>query len=361
MASKILHQFIAGASPGDAITDQALLLRRWLRDWGFVSNIYAEHVDSSLQHVVQPALAYRPRRAEPVAIYHHSIGSRLVERFVASKRRLLLIYHNVTPPHFLAAVDPERAQRAAAGQKQLDQLRPLTGLALADSPYNEAELVEAGFARTAVLPISLDENQYKHEDGAEVVSRHVDHEPLLLFVGRLAPNKRQEDLIKLLYYLRQRRPEAHLALIGDDWMPAYTAWLLDFVRNLGLAEAVTLTGRVSQETMVAYYRCADLYISMSEHEGFGKPFIESMYLGLPVVAYAATAVPGTLGDAGILFHRKEYPALAELIDLLLTRPELRQRLVAAGRERVRAFLPERVAAQFRGYLVEAGVIQGPAA
>lgn len=358
--AKILHQFIAGASPGDAITDQALLLRKWLRQWGFISSIYAEHVDPQLQGEVHPALSYRRRRAETLCIYHHSIGSTLVDRFLESRRRLLLIHHNVTPPHFLAAVDPVRAQRAAAGEQQLSQLRPLAELALGDSPYNEAELIRAGFEHTGVLPITIDEAQYQAPPPGGLRATHEDDHPLLLFVGRLAPNKRQEDLVKLLYYLRQLRPSAHLVLVGGDWMPAYTAWLLEFIKQQGLEGAVTLTGRVQQATMVSYYRLADFYVSMSEHEGFGKPLIESMYIGLPVIAYAATAVPGTLGDAGILFTRKDYPALAELIDLLLARPAICKRLVYQGQKRVQAFLPDQVAASFRCYLAAAGFDVGGA-
>lgn len=348
--ARILHQFVAGASPGDAITDQALLLRRWLRDWGFSSEIYAEHVEPPLQGDVRPALAYRRQRGESLAIYHHSIGSGLVEQFRANKQRLLLIYHNVTPPDFLTAVDPVRAQRAAVGQQQLTQLRPLAELALGDSPYNEAELKKAGFDRTGVLPIVLDESRYQDTPDPGVSAAHADHNPLLLFVGRLAPNKRQEDLVKLLFHLRRLRPQAHLALVGDQWMPAYAAWLADFVRQTGLEDAVTLTGSVPQKTLVGYYRRADFYVSMSEHEGFGKPLIESMYFGVPVLAYASTAVPDTLDDAGILFHRKDYPALAELVSLLMARPELRQRLIAKGRDRAAMFLCEQVAARFRHFL-----------
>ncbi|MDT8306468.1 MAG: glycosyltransferase family 4 protein [Anaerolineae bacterium] len=353
--ARILHQFLAGALPGDAITDQALLLRKWLRAWQFSSDIFAEHVDPSLSGEVQQALAYRPQRGESLCIYHHSIGSTLVERFIASNRRLLLIYHNVTPPHFLMAVDPPLAQRATAGRRQLEQLLPLSDLALADSPYNERELALAGFGRTGVLPIMLDESQYQGITDSEIISRHAQQAPLLLFVGRLAPNKRQEDLVKLLFYVRRLHPNAHLVLVGENWMPAYTAWLRDFVGQVGLTQAVTLTGRVSQEKMVSYYHRADFYVSMSEHEGFGKPLLESMHLGLPVLAYAAAAVPSTLGDAGILFHKKDYPVIAELIDLLLRRPDLRQRLVVKGRERATAFSPEQVSEHFRMYLEAAGV------
>ncbi len=161
--------------------------------------------------------------------------------------------------------------------------------------------------------------------------------PLLLFVGRQVPNKKAEDLLKLLFFLRRIEPDARLTLVGAPWLDSYTRWLHDLARDLGLGGAVHFVGHVSQQEMVSYYRLADLYVSMSEHEGFGKPLIESMLLGLPVMAYAAAAVPYTLGGAGVLFHDKQYEALAELAHLLVTDRALRQKVIAGQTQRVQAF------------------------
>jgi glycosyltransferase involved in cell wall biosynthesis len=106
--------------------------------------------------------------------------------------------------------------------------------------------------------------------------------------------------------------------------------------------------------LVTYYRLADLYVSMSEHEGFGQPFIESMYLGLPILAYAAAAVPDTLGRSGVLFRRKTYEPLAELVDICIRDGELRRRIMDVQRERASLFLEPRVRerweAEVAGYL-----------
>src|SRR5262249_30873453 len=149
---------------------------------------------------------------------------------------------------------------------------------------------------TGVLPISLDPARYALPPNPELRARFEPGGPLLLFVGRLVPNKRQEDLIKLLYFYRRIEPAARLLLAGDPWGPAYAQWLRELAAYLGLQEAVLFAGHISQADLVTYYGLADLYVSMSEHEGFGKPLIESMYLGLPVLAYGATAVRGTLGE-----------------------------------------------------------------
>jgi glycosyltransferase involved in cell wall biosynthesis len=121
---------------------------------------------------------------------------------------------------------------------------------------------------------------------------------------------------------------------------------------LGLSDALTLTGKVSQQDMVTYYRHAGLYVSMSEHEGFGKPLVESMYLGLPILAYAAASVPYTLGDAGVKFHGKNFERLAELVDILMEDEALRARVVSAQRQKVQDYLESQVHDRFLSFLDE---------
>ncbi len=345
---KGLHQFIIGATPGDAITDHALLIQRWLRENGWASEIYAESIHPSLLGKVKPYHEYRLARPGELVILHHSIGSDLVEDLLQQDLRFVLIYHNVTLPSFFQPVDPALVVQMQRGRKQLEHLRERTLLALGDSSFNEAELRAAGFARTGVLPIALDPSRYDLEPNPNLMNRYRDKGPRLLFVGRLVPNKKQEDLIKLLYFYRRIEPSARLLLVGPPWVPAYAEWLRELVEELGLGEAVVFTGHVSQQDLVTYYRLADVYVSMSEHEGFGKPLIEAMYLGVPVVAYAAGAVPETMGGAGVLFHCKDYEILAELIDIVIK--ELRQRIIKKQREQVSLFLEPQVRQAWNRFL-----------
>lgn len=354
MKQRTLHQFTEGVTIGDAISDQAFAVRSWLREAGFVSDIYAVHIHAALAKEVRPALSYHPQPDEQYVIYKHSIGSTLAEQLLALPLRFLLVYHNITPPEFVQGVDPALARQFQQGRDQLVLLRERTDLALADSPFNEAELRAAGFTPTGVLPITLTESQYQAPNSAELVEQLRQRHPLLLFVGRLTPNKRQEDLLKLFYYYRRIEPNATLALVGSKWLPAYSRWLQELARSLGLTDHVIITDHVSHEEMLTYFRTADLYVSMSEHEGFGKPLIESMYLGLPVLAYAATSVPGTLGGAGVLFHEKNYEALAEMVDWLIKDTALRQRIITRQHARVQAFLAPQVKQQWEQYLQRLG-------
>lgn len=333
-----LHQFIIGATPGDAITDHARLLQRWLRVAGFEAEIYAESIHPALKGQIHPLERYRPARPGERVLLHHSIGSQLVENLLGKEVRFILIYHNITPPEFFEPFDPQLALQLRRGLGQLQRLRERTVLALADSAFNAATLRQLGYPRVEVLPIVLDPAAYGDSPNPDLLARYADGAPHLLFVGRLVPNKRQEDLIKLLYFYRRMNPTARLFLVGAPWVPSYAEWLREFAEDLGLEEAVVFAGHVSQQDLVTYYRLADVYVSMSEHEGFGKPLIESMYFDVPVVAYAAAGVPETLGGAGVLVSSKHYEAVAEFIEILRTDKQLRHRLLEGQRQRVRDFL-----------------------
>ena len=361
MAERALHQFTEGAYIGDAVSDQVFAIQRWLREFGFASEVYAERIQPELAGRVRPAREYRPGAAESCLIHHHAVGSDIAERLMAFDIPQLLIYHNITPPQFFAYTDPILAGALRRGRQQLEMLRPRTLLGLGDSGFNERELIDLGYEHTGVLPIVLDEEQLRAPTDPALATACDAARPLVLFVGRLAPNKRQEDLIKLLYCLRRVAPTARLALVGNPAFAEYVAWQRALAAELGLDEsAILFAGHVTHEEMLTYYRCADVYVSMSEHEGFGKPLIESMYCGLPVVAYASTAVPDTLGDAGILFRQKNYEGLAELIDLLTHDEALRGRVIARQKERVQAFLEPQVRRRLAGYLHALDLLPGGA-
>lgn len=355
MSEKQLHQVVDSMLVGDATSAQVFLIRQWLREIGFVSNIYSFEWDDRLQGEVQ-AFDINVMENEAVVIFHHAIGSNLLRDLCARNVPLILIYHNITPPQFFSSLDFGFMQAISYGRDQLEQIQPITELALSDSPYSEQELVSVGFEKHGVLPIALDLSHYDMPLDDELFALCRAKGPLLLFVGRIVPNKRQEDLIKLLYYYRRIEPQARLVLVGSLQAEEYVAWLKDLAGKLDLSDAVTFTGHVTQQQMVTYYRAADVFLSMSEHEGFGKPLIESMYLELPVMAYASTAVPSTLNGAGVLFQYKDYEALAEMVDMLMSDQYLRRRIIAGQTRRVQDFLEPNVKQQWYGYLEQLNIL-----
>lgn len=351
MAEKALHQFTEGMYLGDAVSDHVLLIKHWLHDMGFESNIYTLKYDPVLDSQVLAVDKYRPSQQERFVIYHHAVGSEMAEILQDFNLPQILIYHNITPPEFYENSDPVLSAQLRKGRTQLEQMCDRTARALADSQFNELELQSLGYRNTGVLPLALDQSQYDIPENEDLATEITATGPVLLFVGRVAPNKKQEDLIRLLYYYRRLEPNARLILVGSLMNETYVKWLIELANSLGLRDgAVTFAGHVSQKDMVTYYKSADLFVSMSEHEGFGKPLIESMYLNLPVLAFSSTAVPSTMGKSGILFHEKNYESLAEMADILIRDQRLRARIIELQQKHAQDFLEPNVRQLWSFYL-----------
>ena len=355
MSKGILHQLLVGAAPGDAITDQALAIRRWLRSLAFQSEIFAESIHPAVQDEVRSSLSLGHIPAATHLIYHYSIGSGTIDQALSLPQRLIIIYHNITPPRFLQGADPLLATRLADGRKRLPELVSKTDLALGDSQYNCSELVAAGFKNTGVLPIVLDSASIAMPPAADVLSQYSDGAINMLCVGRIVPNKRQEDAVKVLYFLRSAGVRARLILVGSNWLPAYRQWLDDFIESLNLVNDVVFAGHVSQAVLNAHYQVATVYLSLSEHEGFCKPIAEAMYFGLPVIAFKIEAVAETLGGAGILVTKKDFAAIAELVHLVAEDSRLRATLIQRGRQRADDFSEAKVKESLCRYLCELGL------
>ena len=345
-----IHQFVTGAMPGNAIYNEALIMQQALRSWGLRSELFAERIHPSLQNAVTPYEKYRPQPQE-LLLFHYSLGSALSDYLLTLSKPLLLRYHNVTPAHFLIGAHPWLQAGAAKGRRDLALFATPTTLALADSAYNEQDLLAARFAKTAVLPLIQPDDLFTIQADPAVLEQFDDGRTDLLFVGRISPNKRQEDLLKTLYFYRQIDPAARLLLVGsEDGAGGYGRFLRTFAKEFGLETAVQFSGHVSVAELAAYYQSASVFICLSEHEGFCQPLVESMRFGLPIVAVANTAVPGTLGGAGVLIREKNYPVLAELIHLLATDAPLRQKITAGQTERAATFAQAHLLAQFREWI-----------
>jgi glycosyltransferase involved in cell wall biosynthesis len=259
----------------------------------------------------------------------------------------------VTPPEFFVGHDPELVRICTLGRQQLAGLSDHVDLGLADSEFNRRELEQAGFRRTGVLPIYLDFDRYRLPPNP-VLSRLLrDGNVNVLFVGRVSPNKRHEDLIRLAaYWKRYIAPDIRLLLVGK--LPRrrqYFDTLQALLYEQGFTPAeVVFTGHVEHDDLLACYASAAVFVSMSEHEGFGVPLLEAMLMDVPVLAYRAAAVPDTLGPAGVQFSAKRLPEVAELAYALASDAELRGAVLAGQRRRLAAFAPESVEAALRRHL-----------
>jgi L-malate glycosyltransferase len=326
----IVHQFLPTFEPG-AVGSHALLARAQLRAAGHTSEIYASEVRGAYANAGAHVLdAYRG--GADVLVYQMAIGSVTADALAGRAEPLVVNYHNFTPLRYYAGWEHVAAHGIAWGRQQLRDMAARAALGLAVSDFNEGDLIEAGFARTAVVPFLLDTSALMcHPDPA--VARH--DETTWLFVGRLAPNKAQHDLVKALFaYRKFFDPSARLVLVGGDTEGSYGRTVARFVHALGLDDAVTMTGPVSGAALAGYYASADVLVVASEHEGFCVPLLEAMAQRVPVVAYSAAAIPETLGNAGVLLPDKDAFTLATAVHRVVTDAPLRDQLVAAGLARV---------------------------
>jgi glycosyltransferase involved in cell wall biosynthesis len=340
--TRAVHQFLPTFAGRDAIGAHCLRAQTLLRQAGLDSEIYALDVHDDMRHAAHDARTFEAT-ADAWALYHFSIASPLVDDLCELDVPLALDYHNVTEPRFFDRWEPIAAERMAAGKRQLADLAGAPRFALADSRYNEAELVELGFHRTSVAPILIDFRDYDREPDAELLARRRDARAEggadWLVVGRFAPNKCVHDAVSAFaIYRRCFDPAARLTVAGDTHTAMqYTLAVERLAVELGCADAVRFTGMVTEAELSALYRSADVFVILSEHEGFAVPVLEAMYFDVPVLAYAAGAVPDTVGDAGMLLDRKDPVLVAAAAHELVTNVALRSDCTTAGRARVKHF------------------------
>ena len=346
-----VHQFVPALLPRDATGDHTLALQQALRDAGFASDIYVEAAHDDLWHHATYFERY-PERAEPgdILLYQLSTASPVAEFLLTRPEPVVLDYHNITPSSFYDGWEDHTSAKVALARVQMAELAPYAVLGIADSAFNAAELTRLGCRTTSVIPIltGIDDRSVEVDaaERARLEAAHGDA-TVLLFVGRISPNKTQHHLVEALWlYRRWYDPLARLHLVGPAFTDTYVEAVLALAAELGVAHAVRHGEDLSDAELAAWYADADIFVCLSEHEGFCIPLLEAMRSGLPIVAYAAGAVPETLGDAGVLLDSKRPSVVAAAVHRVLTDGQLADRLVAAGHRRLGAFSPSSTRARF---------------
>jgi glycosyltransferase involved in cell wall biosynthesis len=339
-----VHQVLATLGHGDAIGHEVLGIQRALRRAGFESDIFVETADPRLEPMTRD---YRElvdaSRPDNLLLHHFSIGSKASRTAYALPDRMALIYHNITPPEYFVGVHRTLARQCFRGRRELLAYADRCELALGDSEFNRADLEQLGFPRTAVLPVVPDFSHLDRRADRSVASQFDDDWTNIVFVGRVIANKKIEDLIRFFHaYQTRHNPRSRLLIVGVfSLFERYIAALHHLSAELQLTD-VHFTGHVSDEELVAYYEVADLFLCASEHEGFCVPLVEAFYKQVPVMAYAATAVPSTMDGAGVLYDTKDARVVAAVIDAIVSDVALQDAIVegqtaAVGRLQARDF------------------------
>jgi glycosyltransferase involved in cell wall biosynthesis len=348
-----IHQWVTAAQRGDAIGDSARKVRDMLRAMGHESDLFALTIDDDLRGDVRPFADPAATRGD-VTIFHFALPSPMTARFAALDGVKILQYHNITPAAFFAPYDPQLFRLAALGRRELATLAGHVDLALGDSDFNRRELEGLGFTRTGVLPIAVNTERITAAPPRPALERILrDGLINVLFVGRIVPNKKIEDHIRLAeIYKRYVDSYYRFIFVGRyDGVPRYYDQVRALIAEYDmLPDRFWFTGPVPDEDLAAFYRWADAYVSLSEHEGFCVPLVEAMAADVPVVAYAAGAVPETLGGAGLLFAPKDLELAAELLGSVVYDRGVRARVLDGQRRRLQDFAPDRIEAQLKSTL-----------
>ncbi len=353
-----IHQYTPSITPGDGVSNGVLFTQRLLRDLGFSSEIFAGHIDPALHGKAFPIRDYPCEGAaleQRLLIIHHSIGIDIEEFILSIPDTKVMIYHNITPAEHFPAHHPGRFF-CRLGRQQLAAWPSHMRGAIADSAFNAEDLAALGYAPIRVIPLLVDLERFIRAPWNHALPAQLPAGTHLLFIGRIVENKRQHLLLDMLHILRDKLPgrELHLHLVGGISSGDYHAQLIARREQLNLGEHVHFQGHVDDATLKAFYRAADVFVCMSEHEGFGMPLIEAMALDLPVVACNSSNIPNTLGEGGILVPDADTEAMALAVHELFTNPQQRLRVRAAQRRNLQRFQRSHLQSELVDFFAELG-------
>jgi len=335
-------QAFPGIFYGDAVTNYLFELYNVFKLYGFESVIITEVIDRNLKEKDEYKIV-NPKEIEiytdDILIYHYSMPSSLAFILGNKKCKKIIIYHNVTPPVFFHGYSEIYEKECLKGRYNIKKLVSLYHKAWADSSYNASCLEKLGFNNVSIMPIPYKKN-YNIIPNNFILNKYKENKNIL-FVGRISPNKKQEDIIKAFFYYHKIEPNSHLFLIGNySGLEVYKDMLNSLIKSLKLINCIHMPGKVSYEDLEAYWQSASLFLSMSEHEGFCVPVLEALAHEVPVLAFASSAIPETLGNAGILFYEKNFTRIAEVMNAIIENHERVIALKAAGRKQIINYDPE---------------------
>jgi glycosyltransferase involved in cell wall biosynthesis len=329
-----VHQFSAGFNEGDAISNLMIYLKNRFLEKNIPCEIYSQNIGYSTGKLCKKFTSYRYSKGD-IIIYHHSIHSKVFDfiKSISGSPTTVLIYHNVTPAEYIISYDLTLAYYLQKGRDELSLMISFFTYNFAVSNFNKNELLQIGFKNINVLPIPLNLSLLtkKNKTNKEEFS--------IVFVGRIAPNKKQTDLIKIAKILVNYNFPFKLTLAGKTAreLESYKYELDTLIKYFNLDKNVEFVDCLDQDCLSNVYSNADLFLSMSEHEGFCVPLLEAMYYKIPIMAYNSSAISETLGNGGILINEKKYEYIAELIYTIQTNPSMKNKLLKMAENRFAHF------------------------
>lgn len=366
-----IFQIVTSLAFGDAVGNDALAIDRLLRENGYETGIYCRTRDERIKNPSVHLLNEMPKLSkEDVILFHYYGYSEIADDVIMLKCRVILIYHNITPPEYFRPYDYSTYRLCSDGRKQLARFAMISSdsscraidayqpyAVIADSEYNKKDLLEIGYScPIEVCPILIPFEDYEKKPNEDIINEFARTKEEIesgtgtvnvVFVGRIAPNKRHEDIIHTFsWYKENLNMNCRLILAGGTAAASYQNSLKDYCEELGITESVIFTEKVPFADILAYYSIADVFLCMSTHEGFCVPLTEAMYFHTPIIARNASAIPDTLGDSGLLVDDNDPVTASMLIDKVIINKNFRESIIASQDRRLQDFSYENVGKQF---------------
>lgn len=351
-------QMLPTLAYGDAIGNNVIAIYGALKSAGYDTAIYADVIDKRIPSRIAEKIKRFKDSPDTVVLYHLSTGSKLNDYIKSFKAKIVIIYHNVTPPEFWHKYDYGQEKRCSEGVDSVRSLASTPEYCVAVSEFNKKDLIRLGYTCPVdVLPILIKFSDYDKKPNSDTVAKFSDGYVNIVFTGRVAPNKKQEDLITAFYYYHSFvNPRSRLIIAGSyKSSDIYYRKLKAYTDAIGL-EDVIFTGHIPFDQILAIYKTASVFVCLSEHEGFCVPLVEAMYFDIPIIAFDSTAIGETLGGSGILLNDKDPKIVSEAINLVMTDDELRQKIIAGEKDRLKYFDNSRIKDQLIALLKGQGLI-----
>ncbi|NLB54523.1 MAG: glycosyltransferase family 4 protein [Lentisphaerae bacterium] len=321
-----IDQLLSGFAPGDAISQEALIMRSLFLNAGYDSDIYAvnKSIATEVTNECKQLWEYKGREGDRV-IHHYSLYSEAAPLYLESQAKKIMRYHNITPAGYFRGFDDKLFLQLSEGRQQLKNTVAATDTVWATSAFNLQELEKFEPKHATILPLLFDPKRFERPVDPTVKTKFRRKLKTLLFVGRMVPNKKIEDLILMFaWFNKVIDSQSRLVLVGSEHScPRYYTMLRMLTASLDLPN-VCFEGYASEAQLAGYYQAADVFVCTSEHEGYCLPLVEAMFYGVPVIARRAGGMPEALNGAGVLYDKLCHQELAELVNLLLTDKSLKK-------------------------------------